>query len=273
MANKRNRWSYYQIYAKRKSVPNRSHPSAATRWPIWQRPWNGGPNGNIRHHNQMHNIRWTNGCGSGCAHHPPFQGPNRDGTRGCNTQIFQPKPMKFNNVNRDNFETRNYNQGGENLWLVRHQRFHEFDIWDEFTQELEDRIEADLEIESILESVPQIRSLSQGKLLPERPGNPIINDKFFKNEDIDNSKSLNGQQNSTIKLKQIQIKYRECSVERQKRILQEDFEAEIEMNQLLSPEFSNQNKDSSIDSISSSSDSSFESEFSNTFNEEISQEN
>jgi len=45
------------------------------------------------------------------------------------------------------------------------------------------------------------------------------------------------------------------------------------MYQLLSPEISNQNRDTSFDSISSSSDSSFENEFSHIFNDENSQEN
>ena len=70
-----------------------------------------------------------------------------------------------------------------NLRLTRQQRFSDNTIRDEFTQELEDRIEADLEIESIFESAPQARSLSLGKSLPERPGNPIINDKYFQNEE------------------------------------------------------------------------------------------
>lgn len=56
--------------------------------------------------------------------------------------------------------------------------------------------------------------------------------------------------------------------------MQEDFEAEAEMHQLFSSEFSNQHRDTtSFDSISSSSDSSFENEFYHTFGDANSQEN
>lgn len=130
-------------------------------------------------------------------------------------------------------------------------------------------------MESIFESVSQPRSLSLGKSLPERPGNPIINDKYFLNEDPDSSSSATEKLPSSVE-KQIYFpRYRECSIERQRRILQEDYEAENEMHQLLlSPGFQMHTHSASFESLSSSSElSSFESEFSRIFSDEISHEN
>lgn len=119
-----------------------------------------------------------------------------------------------------------------------------------------------MELERIFEAFPQSRVYFLRKSLPDRPSNPIINDKYFQHEQVGTSSSQEyGQEASSLRLVQ-SLNYRECSLERQKRIFQEDFEAENEMNQLLSPDFSNLNKDSSFDLLPSSSDSSFEAEFS-----------
>lgn len=180
IANKRTRELNCQINSKRKSVPNRNPPFASARWPVLGCPLNCAGNGYMRPQVQMYNIWWTSSCGNTCMQHQSASGSSRGAVRGWNTQIFQPKPIKFKNIQKNHLESWNFNQRGEYFRLERNHRINDYDIWDEFTQELEDKIEADLEVESILESVPQIRSLSQGKLMPERPGNPIINDKFFK---------------------------------------------------------------------------------------------
>lgn len=104
---------------------------------------------------------------------------------------------------------------------------------DSFVRDLEDRIQADLEIETIFSSVPQGRSLSLGKSLPERPGNPIIKDKFFKDEDCDNMSMPNFKIPMLHDRQLYMSKYRDCSLERQRIIIQEDFEAVNEMHQLL----------------------------------------
>ena len=192
--------------------------------------------------------------------------------RSCNFQLRQPRPVKGNNIERQGPSSACLNNCDINTRLNRQQRFNDTNIKDDFAQELEDRIEADLEIESIFESVAQVRSLSLGKSLPERPSNPIINDKIFVNEDTDGVSSLDEKLQCKSQKNIPLPEYKEESLERQRRILQEDFEAEYEMNQLLlSPEFSVQIKNSSTGSMSCSSElSSFESEFSKIFNDEFS---
>lgn len=272
MANKRMRGNIFGQNAKRKSVPNTILPFGFLRWP---RPTN------------VSDVK--NGT-SAKSSEPPTNGDSNFGRglqrqplanslsvfkRSCNTLICQPKPVKVVNLGKNCVED-NYPKSWDiNSRLNRQQRFNDNTQTDDFAQELEDRIEADLEVESIFESVSQPRSLSLGKSLPERPGNPIINDKYFLNEDSDNSSTLNEKLPSTSEKQVPLAKYRECSIERQRRILQEDYEAENEMHQLLlSPGFKVQNHSSSNGSMSSSSElSSFESEFSRIFSDEISHEN
>ena len=50
IANNRNRALYWQIYTKRKSVPNRNNPFAATRWSVLGCPLNA----TVREPNQSH---------------------------------------------------------------------------------------------------------------------------------------------------------------------------------------------------------------------------
>jgi hypothetical protein len=272
MANKRMRGNIFGQNAKRKSVPNTVLPSSVLRWP---RP------------TKVSDVK--NGT-SAKSSDPPTNGDSNYGRglqrqplanslnvlkRSCNTLICQPKPVKVVNLGR-NFAEDNYPKSWDiNSRLNRQQRFNDNTQTDDFAQELEDRIEADLEVESIFESVSQPRSLSLGKSLPERPGNPIINDKYFLNEDPDSSSSATEKLPSSVE-KQIYFpRYRECSIERQRRILQEDYEAENEMHQLLlSPGFQMHTHSASFESLSSSSElSSFESEFSRIFSDEISHEN
>mmetsp|Transcript_29459 Transcript_29459/g.26030 ORF Transcript_29459/g.26030 Transcript_29459/m.26030 type:complete len:82 (-) Transcript_29459:269-514(-) len=70
------------------------------------------------------------------------------------------------------------------------------------------------------------------------------------------------------------LSQRECSIERQKRILKEDYEAQKEIKQIfLSPSISRV-ESTSYKSLSCSSElSTFESEFSKPFPSEISLEN
>jgi hypothetical protein len=137
-------------------------------------------------------------------------------------------------------------------------------------EELEDRIEADLEIESIFESVSQPRSVSLGKSLPERPGNPIINDKYFLSAGSSNSGSVGKLPLASGKLQPLN-KQRKCTMDRQRRMFREHSEG---LTDLLSPQLKVQNQRSSHASMSCLSElSSFESEFSKVFTDEISQEN
>jgi hypothetical protein len=141
---------------------------------------------------------------------------------------------------------------------------------DNFAKELEERIQADLEIESIFSSVPQARSFSLGKSLPERPCNPIIKDKFFKEETWD-SMSLPNSRVPVLNDRHVYLsKYRECSLERQRIIIQEDFEAVNEMHQLLlSPQCNGGTNDVSSGSKTSISEiSSLESDFSRMLTDE-----
>ena len=137
-------------------------------------------------------------------------------------------------------------------------------------EELEDRIEADLEIESIFESVSQPRSVSLGKSLPERPGNPIINDKYFLNAGNPNSGSVGKLPLASAKLEPL-YKQRKCTIHRQRRMFTENSER---LTDGMSPQIKVQSLRSSQASMSYFSEvSSFESEFSKIFTDEISQEN
>jgi hypothetical protein len=125
--------------------------------------------------------------------------------------------------------------------------------------------------------LPQTRSSSLGKSLPERPSNPIINDRLFIKEDS-NSLDLMNPKLSISSMKQLPFfKNRECSIERQKRIMREDYEAQNEMHQLLlssGEKDQDQNQNHSYDSLSCSSElSSFENEFFGEFSSEVSLEN
>lgn len=141
------------------------------------------------------------------------------------------------------------------------------DLSADFAKELEERIQADQEIETIFSSVPQSRSLSLGKSLPERPGNPIIKDKFFKDEAIDNMSLPNSRMPIMNSRNAYMSNLRDCSFERQKIIFQEDYEAINEMHQLLlSPDNNACAKDVSSRSKTSISEmSSIESDFSRMF--------
>lgn len=103
----------------------------------------------------------------------------------------------------------------------------------DFAKELEERIQAAQELETIFWSIPQARSLSLGKSVPERPWNPIINDKFFREQDCDNLSMPNSKISLQRDRHAYMSKYRDCSIERQRIILQEDIEAVNEINQLL----------------------------------------
>ena len=197
--------------------------------------------------------------------------------RDCNVLMCQPKPIKATEIGRQGYKSIYTQSCDINSRLNRQLCFEENAEKDDFAQELEDRIEADLEVESIFQDLPQVRSLSMGKSLPERPSNPIINDKLFVNEDS-NSLDLMKPKLSISSMKQIPFfKNRECSIERQKRIMREDYEAQNEMHQLfLSSEEKDQdqNQNHSFDSLSCSSElSSFENEFFGVFQSEVSLEN
>jgi len=146
---------------------------------------------------------------------------------------------------------------------------------DNFVRELEEKIEADLEVETIFASVQQPRSLSLGKSLPERPGNPIIKDKYFKEEAYDNI-SMPNEKIPFLNNRQLYMsKYRDYSLERQRIIFQEDYEAVNEIHQLLlSSKSSEKQKDSTSRSKSSMSEiSSLESDFSRMFIDDSLEEN
>ena len=272
MIKKRYRGSIFQQNSKRNSLPDRSSSSGVLRWP---RPTK---------------VSDLKNCTSAKRSEDPSNGGSTLATdsqrnnqsnsknefvRSCNSLLRQPRPVKANNI-----EGQDRNYACHTVWdinsrLNRQQWFNDSDQQDEFTRELEDRIEADLEVENIFDTVSQVRSLSLGKSLPDRPENPIINDKLFIKENTDGVSSMNEKLLSKSQKQIPMSKYRECSSERQRRILQEDFEAEYEINQLLlSPEFSVQIKNSSSGSMSCSSEfSSFENEFSNIFGDEISLKN
>lgn len=99
-----------------------------------------------------------------------------------NSQIFRPKPLRFQCYVR-NPDLNNDIQNNNDPRIIRQINTNNFDLRGEFTQEFEDRIQADLEIKSIFESAQHKDSLPVSKSLPERPENPIVNDNFFKNED------------------------------------------------------------------------------------------
>ena len=160
-----------------------------------------------------------------------------------------------------------------------------------------------MEIESIFQSVGQQRSLSLGKSLPERPGNPIINDKYFLDESNNiQGKNLGTETNDSSEHMPF-LKYKENNLERQDRIMwvNSDVLSEVQSfhgfktircNCCLncigiipirpvpkkrtfaeSPESEEQNKSLSNGSLSVSSEpSSLESEFSKLLINETSQE-
>lgn len=196
-------------------------------------------------------------------------------SRSSNLGIWQPKPIKMENLGRQFYNGFGSKSCGSSSQLNWQQRSDDNAQTDDFTQELEDRIEADLEVESIFESAPQARSLSLGKSLPERPANPIIKDKYFKTGGRKCGGSIAEKLPPLSDKRLAGLNSEEGSIERQRRIMQEDYEAETEMNQLLfSPVFRMQNQTSSLGSISCSSElSSFESEFSRVLSDEISPEN
>lgn len=178
--------------------------------------------------------------------------------------ICHPKPIKATKGGQPPFGEDDLRNCDINSRLNRQQRFIDNDGRDDFTRELEDRIEADLEVENIFKDVPQARSLSLGKSLPERPGNPIVNDKLFKKEEVNSQPvdKCSDKKVSSLLDRKTYFDNRECSIEREKRILQEDFEAENEIHELLFSPEPHQNQSPTSDSLSSSSGmSSLEGEF------------
>lgn len=111
-----------------------------------------------------------------------------------------------------------------------------------FVQELEDRVEADLEIESIFQSLSNSEPCSISKSLPLRPGNPIVNDQIFLQCDLDNSDHGKNPHSGLERISS--LSQRECSIERQKRIFQEDLEAHKEINELFLSSSTERNPDS-----------------------------
>jgi hypothetical protein len=133
--------------------------------------------------------------------------------------VCQPKPLKAEDLKNRTFGEEHLKNWDIIARLNRRQRFDDSDSRDNFTQELEDRIEADMEIESIFQSVSQQRSLSLGKSLPERPGNPIINDKYFLDESNNiQAKNLENETNKSSKHMPL-LQYKEDNQERQDRIM------------------------------------------------------
>ena len=191
-----------------------------------------------------------------------------------NFRICHPKPRKTVNLDENHSEKFDSQSCDINSRLNRQQRYNDNDENDTFTQELEDRIQADLEVESIFWDLPQTGSSSLGTSLPERPGNPIINDQLFIQGEMGNYDSRNNKMLFGSLEKLTALSLRECSIERQRRICQEDYEAQNEIKELfLSPGVSLPKESTSIGSLSCSSElSSFESEFSKAFPSEISLE-
>lgn len=271
IANKRLKANIFDQTAKRNSLPDNKYTPVIMRWP---RP------------TRVRNIKndvvakssepSTNGVDNtrDAVQRQSNQSCPDHSNQNSNVVICQPTPIKVENIDE---QSSNYDYPKSwdiNSRLNRQQRFNENIDKDSFTQELEDRIEADLEVETLFQVIQQTRSLSLGKTLPERPSNPIINDKYFLKGDTGNSTASKEKLLSTSQKQIPFFRYRECSIQRQRRILQEDFEAQNEIHQLLSPTLKLQNQSSFTGSMSSSSElSSFESEVSRFFGDEISQEN
>lgn len=247
--------------AKRKSALSRNPQPTAVRWQAASNPSHVKSRNHEKCHESCDSLRWTND--GEMADHQLQNGNLTGGSfKGPNKTLCQPKPMKRQDLLRDARENRLYNQANTTFRRTDCAEINEFDAWERFAQELEDRIEAELEIESIFGVHLQPRCLSLSKSLPERPSNPIVNDKYFVVEEPERHASLNrNQDQSWEKQTKLQfLNYRECSLEKQSRIRQEDFEAETEINQLLNARVCQH--DSSFGLESCSSDSSFENEFS-----------
>lgn len=158
--------------------------------------------------------------------------------------------------------------------LNREDRDDDHEQKENFVQELEDRVEADLEVENIFLNLSQEEVSQISMSLPERPTNPIVNDQVFLqgNEDrIDQKSKL-----CCLSLEKLtSLSQRECSIERQKRIFQEDLEAQNEIKELfLSPSTKIDSRASTFYSLSCSSEiSSFEVEVSKPLLKEIYMEN
>lgn len=261
-----NGWKMPRMFApaaKRNSVPNNQPPTTNVRWP---RP--------------LHHSKVANSQSQYCPTLTQIEGPNFRGglqrqqqTNSTHairtvqsTLICHPKPIKVTKGGHPPFGEDDLGNCDINSRLNRQQRFIDSDARD-FTRELEDRIEADLEVENIFKDVPQARSLSLGKSLPERPGNPIVKDKLFKKEEVNSQPvDTDSKRHFPIHTKGQKTHFdnRECSIEREKRILQEDFEAENEIHELLLSPEPHQNQSPTSDSLSSSSEmSSLEGEFAN----------
>lgn len=191
-------------------------------------------------------------------------------------QICQPMPVKGRSLGKSaqgdsapqgcNIKSR----------LNRKIKYNENDDLQEenFVQELEDRVEADLEIENIFLNLSHEGISTIAKSLPERPGNPIVNDQIFRQENpeqIDQNGKL-----FRLNLEKItSLSQRECSIERQKRIFQEDMEAQNEINELFHSSSAERDLNPpTFYSLSCSSEvSSLEVEVSKPFLREISLEN
>ena len=272
MANKWLRTDIFNPVAKRKSVPNSISSLTRMRWP---RPTKGT---NFKNGN---NSRSTEPLGfEGHNFRDVPQRQSNPNFRKCcgadnNFRICHPKPRKAINLDEKQPEKFDSQSCDINSRLNRQQWFNDNDENDNFTQELEDRIQADLEVERIFWDLPQHGNVSLGNSLPERPGNPIINDQLFVKEDRDNYDSKNNKMLFGSLERITALSQRECSIERQRTILQEDYEAQNEIKELfLSPGVSLPKGSTSFRSLSCSSEySSFESDFSRPFPLEISLEN
>lgn len=271
IANRRMRANIVGQNWKRNSVPDAQNAPAIVRWP---RPTRTQNVKNVASAQSTEPL--TNGGPNfrqGSQRQPQSTSLN-ECRRNENRRICQPNPIKVQNCCRENLEDDYPKSWDISSRLNRQQQFNDNTDRDYFIQELEDRIDAELEVESLFESAPQPRSFSLGKSLPERPGNPIINDKYFVNEDHSQVNSVNDKLPFSSSKQISYFRAGESNIERQRRIMQEDYEAENEIHQLLfSPEVKLQNQSSSLRCLSCSSElSSFESEISRLFVDEVSQE-
>ena len=154
------------------------------------RPWNCNLNNVNGDHKEINSIRWTNWCRSVGINSHNNSNVNRVFLQNWNSHILRPIPLKnYNGIKI--FASNNNIQTNIDLRITKQQKFNNFELRGEFAQELEDRIQADLEIKSILEVDQQDSRKHLSKSLPERPENPIINDNFFKKEVKGSSNSVN----------------------------------------------------------------------------------
>lgn len=280
MAGKRLRGQVSNPVAKRRSVPNSMNSLTRMRWP---RPAEFAivKNENMSRSTEPlslegHNFR----DGSQRQSHPNFLTACRTAN---NFRICHPKPRRAINLDPQPGERFDSQSWDINSRLNGQQWYsdNDNDENDDFTQELEDRLRADQEVESIFWDLPQTGSSTLATSLPERPGNPIINDKLFLKGERDNYNNIDSKLQMSSLKRITALSQRECSIERGKRMVQEDFEAQNEIKELfLTPKLDKENNNikendsASLRSFSCSSElSNFESEFSKPFPSEISLEN